>query len=67
MNNFKDGTRTDGIKFVVGELSTNDVIEAETLRRQKLANTEQNKNITSYWLMQLELWASYFLHTSIIG
>ena len=38
-NNFKDGTRTDGIKFVVGELSTNDVIEVETLRRQ---------NITSY-------------------
>ena len=46
MNNFKDGTRTDGIKFVIGELSTNDVVETENLKRQKLANAEQN--ITSY-------------------
>ena len=41
-NNFKDGQRTDGIKFVIGELSTNDLVEVEKLKRKKVANSEQS-------------------------
>ena len=41
-NNFKDGQRTDGIKFVIGELSTNDLVEVESLKRKKVANSEQS-------------------------
>lgn len=41
-NNFKDGQRTDGIKFLIGELSTNDLVEVESLKRKKVANSEQS-------------------------
>ena len=41
-NNFKDGQRTDGIKFVIGELSTNDLVEVESLKRRKVSNSEQS-------------------------
>merc|ERR1712029_1112371 len=39
-NNFKDGQRTDGIKFLIGELSTNDLVDVETSKRRNLANSE---------------------------
>lgn len=42
-NNFRDGQRTDSIKFLLGELSTNDVIAGETARRDSLMQEDQNK------------------------
>ena len=34
-NNFKDGQRTDGVKFLLGELSPRDVLSVQTLQHDQ--------------------------------
>ncbi len=62
-NNFLDGKRTDSIKFLLGELSTNDVITSETIKRETLMNAEQN---LSHYLPQALLLLSAILVLTLL-